>query len=98
MLSHVRDVFGGADSWSIRESFRPLRHLACMENATEFSLPEAGAILRRTPAVLDAQLRGLSDQWVRTNEGAETWSAYDIVGHLVYAERADWVPRLHTML
>ena len=69
-----------------------------MENATEFSLPEAGAILRRTPAVLDDQLRGLSDQWVRTDEGPETWSAYDIVGHLVYAERADWVPRLHTIL
>jgi DinB superfamily len=69
-----------------------------MANVIEFSLPEASAILERTPAVLDAQLRGLSDLWVRSNEGPETWNPFDIVGHLVYAERADWMPRIHTLL
>jgi DinB superfamily len=69
-----------------------------MANATEFSLPEAGAVLQRTPAVLDAQLRGLSDFWVRSNESLGTWSPYDIVGHLIYAERVDWMPRIHTIL
>jgi hypothetical protein len=69
-----------------------------MANAREFSLPEAIAILERTPAVFDAQLRGLSDFWVRGNEGPDTWNPYDIVGHLVYAERADWMPRIQTIL
>jgi DinB superfamily len=69
-----------------------------MANTTKFSLPEASAILQRTPAVINAQLRGLSDFWIRGNEGPETWNPYDIVGHLVYAERADWMPRIHTLL
>lgn len=80
------------------ESFRPYKHLAPMETATEFSLPEALAILERTPAVLDAQLRGLPDLWVRSNEGHETWNPYEIVGHLVYAERVDWMPRIQRLL
>ena len=69
-----------------------------MATSTEFSLPEATAILERTPAVVDAQLRGLSDFWIRSNEGPDTWNPYDIVGHLVYAERADWMPRIHILL
>src|SRR5664279_2385078 len=80
------------------ESFHLRRHLASMANTREFSLLEAIAILERTPAVFDAQLRGLSDNWIRGNEGADTWSPYDIVGHLIYAERADWMPRIHTLL
>lgn len=73
-------------------------HLGCMGKTTEFSLPEAIAILERTPAVFHAQLRGLSDFWIRGNEGADTWNPYDIVGHLVYAEGADWMPRIRTLL
>ena len=44
-----------------------------------FSLPEATALLARTPATLDALLRGLPDLWTRSHEGPDTWSAFDIV-------------------
>lgn len=69
-----------------------------MANQNKFSLPETIAVLMRTPAVLDALLRGLPDIWVQRNEGEGTWSAYDIVGHLVFAERTDWMPRVHRTL
>ncbi len=69
-----------------------------MQRASEFSLPEVVAILTRTPATLDAMLRGLSDDWTRRNEGEKTWSAYDIVGHLIVGERTDWMPRVCVIL
>ena len=69
-----------------------------MANLTEFSLAEAIAVLTRTPATLNALLRGLPNIWVRGNEGKDTWSAYDIVGHLIVAERTDWMPRVRIIL
>ena len=64
-----------------------------MASMTEFNLAEAIAVLSRTPAALDALLRGLPDIWVRGKEGKDTWSAFDIVGHLIVGERTDWMPR-----
>jgi len=55
-------------------------------------------VLTRTPAVLNALLRGLPDVLVRSNEGKDTWSAFDIVGHLIHGERTDWMPRLRIIL
>jgi hypothetical protein len=69
-----------------------------MATLTEFSVSDTIALLTRTPATFDALLRGLPDHWVRTNEGENSWSAFDIVGHLVYLERADWMPRLQIIL
>ena len=69
-----------------------------MASLTEFSLAEAIAILTRTPATLNALLRGLPNTWVGCNEGKDTWSAFDIMGHLVFAERTDWMPRVRIML
>ena len=79
-----------------------------MATLTEFSLAEAIAILTRTPATLNALLRGLPDIWVRsnegrsnegrTNEGKDTWNAFDIVGHLIVGERTDWIPRVRIIL
>ena len=69
-----------------------------MANLTEFSLAEAIAVLTRTPATLNALLRGLPDIWVRGNEGKDTWNAFDIVGHLIVAERTDWMPRVRILL
>lgn len=54
--------------------------------------------LERMPAVLDAWLRGLSEEWIRCNEGPDTWSAFDVVGHLIHGEDTDWIPRLHWIL
>ncbi len=64
----------------------------------EFSLAEATAVLARTPATLHAMLRGLPDKWVQCNEGENTWSAFDIVGHLIVGERTDWMPRVRIIL
>jgi hypothetical protein len=63
-----------------------------------FSLPEARAILARTPALLDLWLRGLPPGWLDANEGEGTWSPYVVVGHLIHGEVADWIPRLERML
>src|ERR1700679_3928278 len=69
-----------------------------MASLTEFSLTEAITVLTRTPETLNALLRGLPDIWVRRNEGKETWSAFDIRGHLNFAERTDWMPRVRIIL
>jgi hypothetical protein len=65
---------------------------------TEFNITEAVAVLTRTPATLNALLRGLPGPWVQSNEGKDTWSAFDIMGHLVFAERSDWMPRVRILL
>jgi hypothetical protein len=56
------------------------------------------ALLERTPRTLDALLRDLPDEWTRVNEGPNTWSPYDIVGHLIHGERTDWIPRAKIIL
>jgi hypothetical protein len=64
----------------------------------EFQLDQALPILRRTPAVLNELLRDLDDDWVSSNEGPDTWSPYDIVGHLIHGDEADWIPRAKIIL
>ena len=63
-----------------------------------FVLDEAMAILSRTPAALDALLRGLPESWITANEGGSTWSAFDVVGHLIHGEETDWLPRAKIIL
>src|SRR5690349_8185330 len=63
-----------------------------------FSLDEARPLLARTPRLLDAWLRGLPDAWTRGNEGGESWSPFDVVGHLIHGEKTDWIPRLSRIL
>lgn len=63
-----------------------------------FVLDEAMAVLARTPATLDALLRDLPARWSEANEGANTWSAFDVVGHLIHGERTDWLPRARIIL
>src|SRR5712691_4925140 len=75
---------------------------------TEINLSETIAVLSRTPATLDALLRGLPSVWVRSNEGRtkdgrsnegnDTWSPFDVVGHLIAGERTDWIPRVRIIL
>jgi hypothetical protein len=69
-----------------------------MATLTEFNLDDTIAVLARTPATLDALLRGLPESWVRSNEGNDTWSAFDIVGHLIVGERTDWMQRTRVIL
>jgi len=63
-----------------------------------FVIDEAAAILARTPGTLDAMLRGLGDGWISANEGQNTWSPFDVVGHLIHGERTDWLPRAKMIL
>jgi len=56
------------------------------------------ALLTRTPAALDALLRDLPEIWTLRNEGEKSWSAFDVVGHLIHADRTDWMPRARTIL
>ena len=65
---------------------------------TEFNLDDAVAVLERTPATIRALLGGLSDTWITANEGEETWSPYDVIGHLIHGERTDWIPRARHIL
>ena len=69
-----------------------------MTTGTNFDLADSIALLRRTPTMLNSLLRGLPDTWARRNEGEGTWSAYDIVGHLINGERTDWMTRIHLIL
>ena len=63
-----------------------------------FTMDDAIALLERTPKTLDSLLRGLPDDWVRSNEGGETWSPFDVIGHLIHGELTDWVPRARIIL
>jgi hypothetical protein len=64
----------------------------------EFELEQAVEILERTPSVLNQLLGGLSDEWTLKNEGADSWSPFDILGHLIHGEETDWIPRAKIIL
>jgi hypothetical protein len=64
----------------------------------DHDLQQTLVLLKRTPAVLDALLRDLPDAWTRRNEGGDTWSAFDVVVHLINCERTDWMPRVRVLL
>jgi uncharacterized damage-inducible protein DinB len=55
-------------------------------------------ILERTPAVLKALLANLSEEWIMNNEGPDTFSPYDVIGHLIHGEKTDWVTRAKIIL
>lgn len=64
----------------------------------EFSFAAGLPVLERTPAVLRALLEGHDDVWVHASEGTGTWTPFDVVGHLVQGERADWIARVEHVL
>jgi hypothetical protein len=67
-------------------------------NMMEHNLDDTVRLLARTPAGLDALLRDLPQTWTSRNEGENTWSAFDVVGHLVHGERTDWMLRAKMIL
>jgi DinB family protein len=64
----------------------------------KFELTKAKQILRRTPATLNALLSDLPDDWALANEGPDTFSPYDVIGHLIEGEENDWIPRARIIL
>lgn len=63
-----------------------------------FGFIKSYEILDRTPAVLKSLLSNLDDEWILSNEGPETFSPYDVIGHLIHGEKADWVSRANRIL
>jgi hypothetical protein len=64
----------------------------------DFNLDDCVLMLSRTPGILRAWLAELPDRWVRVDEGPETWSPFDVVGHLIHGEKTDWIPRVERIL
>jgi hypothetical protein len=64
----------------------------------DFELSTAVSVLTRTPEVLNLLLRDLPEPWVSGTEGPDTWSPFDVVGHLIHGERTDWMPRVEHLL
>lgn len=64
----------------------------------DFELTHAIDILRQTPATLNSLLRDLPESWIVQNEGPDTWSPYDVIGHLIHGEETDWIPRAKIIL
>lgn len=63
-----------------------------------YNIDQALEILEQTPNTLKQFLSNLSEEWIFCNEGEETWSAFDVVGHLIHCENTDWIPRLNIIL
>lgn len=64
----------------------------------DYSLDKAIEILERTPIALNSLLKDLSIDWTVPNEGENTWSPYDVVGHLIHGEKTDWIVRTKIIL
>lgn len=64
----------------------------------KFDLEKSLEILEKTPTVIRALLSAASKEWVMNNEGAETFSPYDVVGHLIQGEKTDWPERIKMIL
>lgn len=62
------------------------------------NLEETVALLERTPASLNVLLRDLPETWTLRNEGENTWSTYDVIGHLIHGEQTDWMPRVKMIM
>ncbi len=63
-----------------------------------FSLDATIALLERTPASLTALLSGLPESFTTATEGGDTWSPYDVIGHLIQGERSDWMSRVRHIM
>lgn len=64
----------------------------------KFNIIKALEILNQTPSTLTSLLENLSDDWIINNEGGESWSPFDVVGHLIHGEKTDWIVRLNIIL
>lgn len=64
----------------------------------DYSLEHGTEVLRRTPDSLRALLAGLPEAWIMGDEGPETWSPYQVVGHITHVEEVDWIDRTKIIL
>ena len=64
----------------------------------KFSVDKSLQILERTPIVIEELLGGLDNDWIYANEGKDTWSAFDVMGHFIEGEKTDWIPRMQIII
>jgi DinB superfamily len=64
----------------------------------EYSIEVGTEVLRRTPGALRAMLSGLPQPWIAGDEGPQTWSPYQLLGHLTHIEECDWIDRTTVIL
>jgi len=64
----------------------------------KFDITDTITILEKTPDVIELLVRDMPREWIYANEGENTWSPFDVVGHLVHGEKTDWVPRMKIIL
>ena len=65
---------------------------------SEFRLEDTIALLTTTPAALNALLRNLPETWTHRAEGGDSWTAFEVIGHLIHGEKTDWMPRARMIL
>jgi len=102
MIHHYGSAFVNTppdpgNSWYAMVFGRPLKAYF-FEVLMEQNLIDTIALLSRTPAALDVLLRDLPKAWTSADEGENTWTAFDVMGHLIHGERTDWMPRLRMIL
>ena len=64
----------------------------------KYNINNALEVLEQTPKTLHSFLGNLSNEWIYSNEGENTWSPFDIIGHLIHGEKTDWIIRLNIIL
>ena len=64
----------------------------------QFDMQRSLEILERSPAVLRVLLNDLNSEWTINNEGQDTFSPYDVVGHLIHGEKTDWPARIQMIM
>lgn len=64
----------------------------------KFELNKALPLLKRTPSVLRSLLNDLPEEWIHENEGKDTWTPFDVIGHLIHGEKTDWMVRSEIIL
>src|SRR5438874_878211 len=84
--------------WLFAEEISRRKYERDSRGMMQHNLQDTISLLARTPAALNALLRDLPETWTLRNEGGETWSAFDIIGHLIHGERTDWMPRTKMIL
>ncbi|MBX7171949.1 MAG: DinB family protein [Pyrinomonadaceae bacterium] len=65
---------------------------------SKFNLEKSIEILEQTPATVRSLLGNLSDDWTLTKSEENSWSPFDVIGHYIHAEEADWIPRAEIIL
>lgn len=64
----------------------------------DVTLEGARRFLARAPRLLRAMTEDLPDAWLDANEGPDTFTVRDVLGHLISGEEHDWIPRMRIIL